>query len=92
MPTMRNLLVEVDVLGPIYTRNLDFSRPSTHVDAQVILYDQNQNPGMQMQTVEVDELTNSASLNTSALANGIYIVYLQVNGVGVASDQLVVIH
>jgi hypothetical protein len=51
-----------------------------------------QNVGNQLQSIPVDKNTNSAYINTSALATGIYIVYLQVDGVGVASDQLIVIH
>jgi hypothetical protein len=51
-----------------------------------------QNVGNQLQSIPVDKNTNSAYINTSALATGRSIVYLQVDGVGVASDQLIVIH
>ena len=69
-----------------------FSLPPDAEDTRIILFDIYQNSGQQVQTIEADELTNSATINTSALSTGIYLVYLQVRGEGVASEQLIVIH
>lgn len=69
-----------------------FSMPPNAKDAQIILFDQYQQMGNQLQTYTPDKLSNTVLINTSNLNTGIYLVYLQVDGVGVASEQLIVIH
>ncbi len=69
-----------------------FSLPNDVNNVNIVLYDAYQNAGQQLQTIPADRNTNSANVNTTNISTGIYIVYLQVDGIGVASEQLLVIH
>lgn len=66
--------------------------PSEAEEAKLKIFDFYQNPGQQLMEIATDEHTNSAQINTSLLNTGIYVVYLEVDGIGVASEQLLVIH
>ena len=74
------------------TTSVLFSLPSEAQEAKLKIFDLYQNPGQQLMEIATDEYTNSAQINTSLLNTGIYVVYLEVDGIGVASEQLLVIH